>query len=279
MSETKSEKIDEKDREESKLPSCVLPGENINIGMLVDKIVTGALEQRASDIHFEPREEDMVIRYRVDGMLIDTCTLTKELANAVVFKIKVMAKLQTDERFIPQDGRIEFNLEKNKFSVRVSILPITNGEKVVFRLLTDIGRDFTLEDLGFAENEVIKLKKNFTKPYGMIIATGPTGSGKTTTLYTMLKIISSREKNIVTIEDPVEYSIEGVNHVQVHNKANMTFSVGLRAILRQDPDVIMVGEIRDSETARIAINAAMTGHLVFSTLHTNDSVSSIPRLV
>jgi len=266
--------------ESAGLPFLVQPGAVVNIGNILEEVVMKALTMKSSDIHFEPRDEDLVIRFRIDGILRDIALVDKETAGALIFKIKVSAKLQTDEHFIPQDGRMQFKLQDGKeLNVRVSMLPISRGEKVVFRLLTELGRDFALSDLGIEQKELVKIERNFRKPYGMIVVTGPTGSGKTTTLYTIMKQINSRDINIVTIEDPVEYDIDGINHVQIHTKANLTFAIGLRAILRQDPDVVMIGEIRDGETARIAINAAMTGHLVFSTLHTNDAVTAVPRFV
>ncbi|MCA9387198.1 type II/IV secretion system protein [Candidatus Dojkabacteria bacterium] len=246
-------------------------------GMLNDIVLT-ALNKGASDIHLEPHEGKMVVRYRIDGILKDIYNIEKKYEETLVFKIKVNAKLRTDEHFAPQDGRIRFTFDQ-KLDTRISILPTAKGEKVVIRLLTQNGRSFKLEDLGFRENELEVVKKAYMKPYGSIFASGPTGSGKTTSLYAILQTINSREINITTVEDPVEYEIDGVNHVQINKKAGLTFGDGLRSILRQDPDVIMVGEIRDSETAKIATNAALTGHLVLSTIHTNDSVTTIPRLI
>lgn len=257
---------------------CLKNDVSEDVGVLLEGIVKEALINRASDIHMEPREMSMIIRFRIDGSLHDMIEIPKEVEQLLIFKIKVISRLQTDEHFIPQDGRAEFKIDTSKLNVRISILPVTKGEKVVFRLLTDTGRDFTLTDLGFSDKDLAIVEKNQKKPFGMIIAAGPTGSGKTTTLYTLLKGINTREKNIVTVEDPVEYDIEGVNHVQVNTKTDLTFATGLRALLRQDPNIIMIGEIRDAETARIAINAALTGHMVLSTIHTNDAVTTIPRL-
>lgn len=254
--------------------------EAVGIGSLLNKVVEQALNQKASDIHIEPRETDVLVRYRIDGILRDIITIDKKLEEALIFKIKVSSKLRTDEHFAPQDGRIPFTFaDGKKLDTRISILPTSNGEKVVMRLLTQEGRSFSLADLGFGPKELEVVEKNYIKPYGMIIVSGPTGSGKTTTLYSILKIINSRDINVTTIEDPVEYSMEGINHIQINTKAGLTFATGLRSILRQDPDVVMVGEIRDNETARIAINAALTGHLVLSTIHTNDAVTSIPRFI
>ncbi len=251
----------------------------LNLGALLDELVQEALKLKASDIHMEPREEDMAVRFRIDGMLKDMKTFPKDTERALVFKVKVSSHLRTDEHFAPQDGRIGFTFGDTKLDTRVSIVPTTHGEKIVMRLLSKQGRAITLENLGIDQALLDTVKKNYTKPYGTILAVGPTGCGKTTTLYAILELINSREKNISTIEDPVEYDIEGVNHIQVNPRANLTFATGLRALLRQDPNIIMIGEIRDAETASIAINAAMTGHLVLSTLHTNDSVTTIPRLI
>ncbi|KXK27433.1 MAG: Type II secretion system protein E [candidate division WS6 bacterium OLB20] len=251
----------------------------VNIIELLDSIVFNALKSKASDVHMEPQESELLIRFRVDGILREVLTIDKNLEQALIFKIKVSAKLRTDEHFAPQDGRIRFIFDGKKLDTRVSILPITRGEKVVMRLLTSAGRSFKLQDLGLRDNELEAVEKAYNKPYGMILAVGPKGSGKTTTLYSILKILNSTEVNITTVEDPVEYDLEGVNHIQINTKANLTFASGLRSILRQDPDIIMVGEIRDAETARIATNAALTGHLVLSTLHTNDAVTAIPRLI
>jgi type II secretory ATPase GspE/PulE/Tfp pilus assembly ATPase PilB-like protein len=246
-------------------------------GMLNDIVIT-ALNKGASDIHLEPHETNMMVRYRIDGILKDIFTIDKKYEETLIFKIKVNAKLRTDEHFAPQDGRIRFDISE-KLDTRISILPTAKGEKVVIRLLTQKGRSFTLEDLGLRNNDLEIVKKSYMKPYGSIFASGPTGSGKTTTLYAILQSINSRAVNITTVEDPVEYEIAGVNQVQINKKAELTFGNGLRSILRQDPDIIMIGEIRDSETAKIATNASMTGHLVLSTIHTNDAVTTIPRLI
>lgn len=269
---TKSEK------EDSKIPSAA-PAEEQTVTELLEEIVKDAYSKRSSDIHFEPRETDMVVRYRIDGMLHDVLTIANELEDALIFKIKILSNLKTDEHFAPQDGRIRFDWDDVKFDTRVSIIPTTFGEKVVVRLLTSGGEALELPNLGFDEKMLEVVERNYKKPYGMIVASGPTGSGKTTTLYSIVKLINTREVNITTIEDPVEYSIDGVNHVQVNAKAKLTFATGLRSLLRQDPNIIMIGEIRDKETAKIAINAAMTGHLVLSTIHTNDAVTTVPRFM
>ncbi len=251
-----------------------------DISELLNNIVLTALHRRASDIHIEPTETDMLVRYRIDGILIDILLIDKSYEDELIFKIKILARLRTDEHFSPQDGRITFKFpEEGKLDTRISILPTSRGEKVVIRLLTRDSKQLGLEKLGIVGEQFELVEKAYSKPWGMILAVGPTGSGKTTTLYSILQVINSREKNVTTIEDPVEFDMEGVNHIQVNPKADMTFANGLRSILRQDPDIVMVGEIRDTETARIAINAAMTGHLVLSTLHTNDAVTTIPRLI
>lgn len=250
-----------------------------SLSEFINKIVFDALNQGASDIHIEPREQDTLVRYRVDGILRDIMAIDKNFEQPLIFKIKIAAKLRTDEHFAPQDGRIRFEIEDKKLDTRISILPTTKGEKVVMRLLSSEGKSFKLEDLGIRGKDLLAVQKAYQKPYGTILAVGPTGSGKTTTLYSILKLLNTREVNITTVEDPVEYDIQGVNHVQINKKAELTFASGLRSILRQDPDIVMIGEIRDNETARIAVNAAMTGHLVLSTLHTNDSPTTIPRLV
>lgn len=258
----------------------VLPGDNYKqIGDLLNEIVFIALRRGASDIHIEPKANFILLRFRMDGILRDVDKLDKKYEQALIFKIKVNSKLRTDEHFKPQDGRISFEFEGEKLDTRISIIPTTTGEKVVIRILTQKGRSFELKELGMRDRDLEVIEKNYMKPYGTIISAGPTGSGKTTSLYSILRVINSREKNITTIEDPVEYEIEGVNHIQINSKAGLTFKSGLRSLLRQDPDVLMVGEIRDVETAEIAINAALTGHLVLSTIHTNDSVGTVPRLI
>jgi type IV pilus assembly protein PilB len=252
---------------------------DVNVGEILERIVKTALEQQSSDVHIEPREDSIIVRFRIDGSLRDVMKIDKALEQALVFKVKVTSRLRTDEHFAPQDGKIRFVFDGQKLDTRVSILPTTKGEKIVMRLLSSAGKSFALENLGFRDRELELIQKAYQKPYGMIIAAGPTGSGKTTTLYSILKLLNKPDVNISTIEDPVEYDIDGVNHVQVHRKADMTFASGLRSLLRQDPDIIMIGEIRDNETAKIATNSAMTGHLVLSTIHTNDSVTTVPRLI
>lgn len=247
---------------------------------IVDTLLSYAYQNRASDIHLEPREQDMLVRFRIDGVLHDIVKLPPELHPQIISRIKVLAKLRIDEHQTPQDGKVSFPIEGSEaLDVRVSIIPTTEGEKVVLRLLSERSRQFSLTNLGFSSEALALVKTAYEKPYGMILVTGPTGCGKTTTLYSILKLLNRRHVNIVTIEDPVEYDMEGVNQIQVNPEAKLTFATGLRSILRQDPNVILVGEIRDNETADIAINLAMTGHLVLSTLHTNNAATAIPRLI
>jgi type IV pilus assembly protein PilB len=253
--------------------------EDLPVIKIVETILEYAYENGASDIHIEPQEEKTLVRFRIDGILHDIIDLPKNVHDLIVTRLKILSKLRTDEHRSAQDGKIRIKFGQDKLDVRVSIIPIIEGEKVVLRLLSERNRQFSLEDLGFSSDDLIKLKKEISKPYGMILSTGPTGSGKTTSLYAVLRILNRREVNISTIEDPVEYDMEGVNQIQVNAKTNLTFAAGLRSILRQDPDIIMVGEIRDQETADIAINAAMTGHLVLSTLHTNDAATALPRFL
>ncbi len=247
---------------------------------IVDTLVAYAYENRASDIHLEPREDEMLVRFRIDGVLHDIVKLPATLHPQVIARLKILSSLRTDEHQVPQDGKIEFVLENGEhLDVRVSLIPTTEGEKVVLRLLSDRSRQFSLSNLGMSRDTLEILKVAYEKPYGMVLVTGPTGCGKTTTLYSVLKLLNRREVNIVTIEDPVEYDVEGVSQIQVNPDVDLTFATGLRSILRQDPNIILVGEIRDDETAGIAVNLAMTGHLVLSTLHTNNAATSIPRLI
>jgi type II secretory ATPase GspE/PulE/Tfp pilus assembly ATPase PilB-like protein len=246
---------------------------------LTDTILRYADENKASDVHIEPKKNVTLIRFRMDGVLRDMATLPKEIHQQIVTRIKVMSGLRTDEHQAAQDGKLSIELERETVDVRVSIIPVTGGENIVMRLLPEKDRQFGLTDLGMDEFDLAKITGAMNKPYGMILATGPTGSGKTTTQYSILKLLDKREVNIMTIEDPVEYELEGVNQIQVNPRTNLTFADGLRSIVRQDPDIILVGEIRDEETAGIAINSAMTGHLVLSTLHTNDAATTLPRLL
>lgn len=252
---------------------------NLSIIKIIDTIISYAHTNKASDVHIEPTEEQSVVRFRIDGILHDIVKIPIEIHDQLVNRVKVMAKLRTDDQQSAQDGKIEFNYEEEKIDIRVSIVPITRGEKIVLRLLSEKARRFSLKDLGLSKHDYDKIYAFAKKPYGALLATGPTGSGKTTTIYAVLKVLNRRKVNIMTIEDPVEYAVEGVNQIQVNTKTELTFAKGLRSIVRQDPDIIFVGEIRDDETAGIAINSSMTGHLVLSTLHTNDAATAIPRLV
>lgn len=249
------------------------------IAQLVDKLFEYAYDARASDLHIEPLREQTVVRFRIDGVLHDEVFFPKKIHDQIVTRLKVLARLRTDEHLSAQDGRLHVNLGGEQLTVRVSIVPNVMGEKVVMRLLAKHSRQFSLTDLGMSNDDLLQVRQGFSRPFGMILSTGPTGSGKTTTMYAILKILNTRDRNIATIEDPVEYELDGINQIQANAKTNLTFSEGLRSLLRQDPDVLFVGEIRDEETADIAVNAAMTGHLVLSTMHTNDAVTTLPRLV
>ncbi|MFA4889685.1 MAG: type II secretion system ATPase GspE [Candidatus Omnitrophota bacterium] len=246
---------------------------------LVNLIIMQAIKEGASDIHIEPEEGVLKTRFRVDGMLHEISAPPKHLQSAIISRIKIMANLNIAERRTPQDGRFTVNLEGKQIDVRVSCVPTIYGENLVLRLLDVTSALLGLEQLGFSKEVLDKYNKLITRPHGIILVTGPTGSGKTTTLYASLAKINTPEKNIITIEDPVEYKLSGIRQIQVDTKVNLTFDNGLRSILRQDPNIIMVGEMRDFETAEIAIQAALTGHLVFSTLHTNDAPGAITRLI
>ncbi len=245
---------------------------------LVNLLFSQAVDQGASDIHIEPFEGDLQIRFRIDGVLHDQESPPKKLQSAIISRIKILARLNIAEHRLPQDGRIRLRLMGKKIDVRVSTVPTMHGESVVMRLLDQTSMFISLEDLGFPRDNLEVFKRLILHPYGMILVTGPTGSGKTTTLYAALDKINSPEKKILTLEDPVEYQLKGVNQIQVNTKIGLNFSNGLRAFVRQDPDVIMVGEIRDRDTAEIAIQSALTGHLVFSTVHTNDAVGAVTRI-
>jgi type IV pilus assembly protein PilB len=253
---------------------------DVSIVKAVDTLLEFAIVEGASDIHIESLPDEVVVRYRIDGVLHDVLTLPKELHPALVARIKILSNLKLDETRLPQDGRTQFKSDEGEqVSLRVSVLPSVEGEKVVMRVLEESLRNFSLNSLGFFKEDLAKVTQAIRKPHGMILVTGPTGSGKTTTLYTILGILNTVGVNISTVEDPVENRIRRVNQTQVNQTAGYTFASGLRSLLRQDPDIIMVGEIRDQETAKIAVNAAMTGHLVLSTLHTNDAPGTIPRLL
>ena len=246
---------------------------------LVNHILSQSIKARASDIHIESYQDSFKIRYRVDGILYDFLTPPKWIQPALISRIKVMAKMNIAEKRLPQDGRLDIKIGEQEIDVRVSTIPVTFGERVVLRLLNKSGSLLTLEDIGLSSDRLNLLKKIVASPNGILLVTGPTGSGKTTSLYAVLTSINSSDINIITIEDPVEYQIKGISQIQVNPKIDLTFANGLRSIVRQDPDVILIGEIRDMETAGIAVQSALTGHLVLSTLHTNDAASAITRLV
>lgn len=245
----------------------------------LDTILEYATAERSSDIHFEPMESSFLIRFRIDGTLRDILTLPKTIHPAIVARIKILAQLKIDEHRIPQDGRFKFKVGDSIIALRVSVLPAFYGENVVLRILPESARPLSLEELGLTGHNLELVKQNIRKPHGMILVTGPTGSGKTTTLYSILNILNTTEVKICTVEDPVEYGIKRVNQTQVHPAAGLTFATGLRSLLRHDPDIIMVGEVRDKETAEMAIHSSLTGHLVLSTLHTNDASGTIPRFL
>ncbi len=253
--------------------------EDVPVVRIVDTLLKHAIIQDASDIHIEPAETQVVVRYRIDGILHDAMVLPKNVAGGITARIKVLSNLKLDEKRIPQDGRFKIDVNGEKVSFRVSTLPVYYGEKTVMRLLRENVSGFTLEGLGFHGEGLEKLHKATKLANGMILTTGPTGSGKTTTLYTMLDILNTPDINISTIEDPIEYQMKRINQTQVKPEIGFTFSSGLRTLVRQDPDVIMVGEIRDTETASLAVNASLTGHLVLSTLHTNSAAGTIARLI
>jgi len=253
--------------------------QDLPIIRIVDTLLDYAVLQDASDIHIEPMEGEVVVRYRVDGILHDIVNLPKEVQDGIVARIKVLSNLKIDEHRLPQDGRFKKETEDYKVSFRVSIIPVLDGEKIVMRILHEEQKILTLEQLGFQHSALETIKRNIERPNGMILATGPTGSGKTTTLYAVLHILNQPEVNIATVEDPIEYRMPRVNQTQIRANIGLTFAEGLRSLLRQDPDILMVGEIRDSETAQIAVHAALTGHIVLSTLHTNNAAGTLPRLL
>jgi type IV pilus assembly protein PilB len=246
---------------------------------IVDALIKHAILDRASDIHIEPLKKEVVVRYRIDGILRDAMTIPKKMNQGIVARIKILSNLKLDEHRLPQDGRFKFEDEKYKYSIRVSIVPTFSGEKIAMRLLPESGRAFDLMELGLTGDSLENVRTALRKPTGMILVTGPTGCGKTTTLYSMLEILNTPEVNISTVEDPIEYQIPRINQIQVKPKIGLNFASGLRALVRQDPDMIMVGEIRDKETASLSVNAALTGHLVLSTLHTTSAGGAIPRLI
>jgi len=253
--------------------------EDAPIVKLVNLIITQAIADRASDIHIEPGEHDVRVRFRVDGVLHEVMRPPKNIQAGIISRLKVMAEINIAERRIPQDGRVTTTIDGRHVDLRVATLPTVHGEKIVMRILDKRQAVLKLADLGFHPDNMARYAASYTKPYGTILVTGPTGSGKSTTLYATLNILNEESKNVITVEDPVEYQLAGINQVQVNSKAGLTFAAALRSILRSDPDIVLVGEIRDQETARIAIEAALTGHLVLSTLHTNDAASTPSRLV
>lgn len=260
-------------------------GSEVSIINLVNSLIEHAYNSRTSDIHIDPEDKKVRVRLRIDGVLHDSFIFPKEIHSEIITRIKVLSGLRTDEHQAAQDGRFRLNFSAsggkndNIVDIRVSITPTFYGENAVLRLLAEGVEKFTLETLGFNKKDEEKILKAIKKPYGMILSTGPTGSGKTTILYTLIRMLNTPEISIITIEDPIEYAIEGIDQIQVNPRTGLTFVNGLRSILRQDPNIIMVGEIRDEETASIAINAALTGHLLLSTLHTNDAATALPRLL
>jgi type IV pilus assembly protein PilB len=273
---SKSEKQTKKMTEEEKAEEMI---KSAPISQIVSVIIRHGVEGKASDIHIEPFVDKSRVRYRIDGVLHTSLVLPKAVHAAIVSRIKVLSNLKIDETRIPQDGRIRLKVNNNDVDFRISTLPLYDQEKVVMRILDTTSTNFTLEKLGFEGKNLMIIQNNIDKPHGMFLVTGPTGSGKSTTLYAVLNILNQETVNIVTLEDPVEYYLKGVNQSQINPDVGLTFAAGLRSILRQDPNVVMVGEIRDNETAELAIHAALTGHTVLSTLHTNDSFGAIPRLI
>jgi type IV pilus assembly protein PilB len=276
---TKVMSAEEEDAEEEDAVSEEEVAEDSPIAQTVNLIIEYAVKAGASDIHIEPREDNVLIRYRVDGVLKEANRLPKKVLNALVSRIKILSNLKIDERRAPQDGRFKISTNGLTYALRVSTLPIVDGEKVVMRILNESTKAATLEELGYWGKSLATINNAIIQPHGMILVTGPTGSGKSTSLFSVLSILNSPTVNISTVEDPVEYRIPGTNQTQVNPVAGMTFVNGLRALLRQDPNVIMVGEIRDGETASLGVQAALTGHLVFSTLHTNNAATCLPRLL
>lgn len=272
----KNTQKDEEDKSEEELKQMA---EDLPVVKIVDSLIFHAILQNASDIHIEPGENDLSIRYRIDGILHYAMVLDKSAAPGITARIKVLSNLKLDEKRLPQDGRFKIDQNGEKISFRVSTLPTFFGEKTVIRILKENAHGFSLESLGFHGEGLERIHDSLKQRIGMVLATGPTGSGKTTTLYTMLDILNKPEVNISTVEDPIEYQMQRVNQTQVKPEIGMTFANGLRSLLRQDPDIVMVGEIRDGETANLAVNASLTGHLVLSTIHTNSAAGAIPRLL
>jgi type IV pilus assembly protein PilB len=275
-SKTKKNGAPDSEKTEKELRELV---EDLPIIKIVDTLISHAILQGASDVHIEPCEESLLVRYRIDGILHDAMTLPKDMAPGITARIKVLSNLKLDEKRLPQDGRFKVENEQGRVSFRVSTLPTYFGEKTVIRILRENAKGFTLEGLGFHGEALEKIHDGMKQRTGMLLCAGPTGSGKTTTLYTMLDILNTPDVNISTVEDPIEYQMARINQTQTKSEIGLTFANGLRTLLRQDPDIIMVGEIRDGETASLAVNAALTGHLVLSTIHTNSAAGAIPRIV
>jgi len=264
---------------ETKVQIELARGSEVSVINLVNSLIEHAHSARASDIHIDPRANSVQVRIRVDGVLLDSYTFPKELHSPVISRIKVLTSLRTDEHQAAQDGRFRTSFADTLVDIRVSIVPTYYGENAVLRLLSDNASQFSLDAIGFSKPDQEKIMRAARRPHGMILSTGPTGSGKTTTLYTLIKLLNRGDNSIITIEDPIEYAVEGVEQIQVNTRTGLTFADGLRSILRQDPNIIMVGEIRDTDTASIAVNTALTGHLLLSTLHTNDAATTLPRLL
>ncbi len=249
------------------------------IAKIVSTILEYAVSSRASDVHIEPQEDRVRVRYRIDGILYDRLSLPKSVQEAVISRIKILSDMKIDEHRTPQDGRFNFKVDKDEVDLRISVMPTTFGEKIVMRLLRKSGGIPTLPELGLADTSLKNLELAILRPHGIIIVCGPTGSGKTTTLYAVLEKLNTTRVNIMTLEDPIEYQMQGINQVQINPAVGLTFATGLRSFLRQDPNIVLVGEIRDTETTELAVQASLTGHLVFSTLHTSDAAGAIPRLI
>ena len=279
MKETAALKVVQEEGDNASEEDLKKMAEDLPVVRIVDTLLRHAIIQNASDVHIEPMEEEVLVRYRIDGILRDAMTLPKRAAPTIVARIKVLSALKLDEKRVPQDGRFKMEVEGQRVSFRVSLLPVYFGEKIVMRLLREGRSGYTLEGLGFHGETLERIHKALKQTTGMILVTGPTGSGKTTTLYTALDLVNTPEVNISTIEDPIEYQMARINQTQVRPQVGYTFANGLRALMRQDPDVIMVGEIRDNETASLAINASLTGHLVLATVHTNSAAATVARLI
>ena len=271
--------IDAEEEETEDLASLKQVTEDAPIVKYVNLLISQAINDRASDIHLEPAEHSLRVRFRIDGVLHEVMHSPKSIQSGVISRLKIMADMNIAERRIPQDGRLSVSTQGYKVDLRVATLPTVWGEKVVMRILDNSTAMLTLEQLGFSEHNFTRYENSFTKPYGMVLVVGPTGSGKSTTLYATLNILNKPEVNIITVEDPVEYRLPGINQVQTLQKAGLTFASALRSILRSDPDIVLIGEVRDYETAQIAVESALTGHLVLTTLHTNDAPSAVTRLV